>query len=193
MVKSRGKSGFSNQLRARAPLRIPVGRLRTTLLLHIGAYLRRRRARPRSRSRTPSRRQHGGWWQLVGLLDTFGLGDGRSRCSLLPSHSLRVVRVARAFYLATRDRVGPSTAGRPNRGGPQPVVSKSHPSGKNGVTGHRRSGGSLPRRGRRGAGADMRGRPEPAGLSITKGRMVGSNFGEPCRREYVPRILMTFV
>ena len=33
-----------------------------------------------------------------------GLGGGRSRCSLLPSRSLRVVQVARAFVSATRER-----------------------------------------------------------------------------------------
>ena len=51
-----------NQVRARAPLRVAVGRLGTTPLLRIGASLRRRRARPRPRSRTSSRRRYGGWW-----------------------------------------------------------------------------------------------------------------------------------
>ena len=75
---------------------------------------------------------------------------------------------------ATRDRVGPNPAGRPRRGGPPAVVSESHPSGESGDAGRRRPGGSLPRRGRRGAGAGLRGRPEPAGPSITKGGWVGS-------------------
>ena len=65
---------------------------------------------------------------------------------------------------ATRDRVGPDAAGRPRRGRPLAVVSESHPSGESGDMGRRRPGGSLPRAR---AGADLRGRPEPAGPSIT--------------------------
>ena len=53
---------FSNQVRAHAPLRVAVGRLGTTPLLHIDASLRRRRERPRPQSRTSSRRRYGGWW-----------------------------------------------------------------------------------------------------------------------------------
>ena len=53
---------YIHQVRARAPLRVAVGRLGTTPLLHIGASLRRRRARPRPRTRTSSRRRYGGWW-----------------------------------------------------------------------------------------------------------------------------------
>ena len=78
---------------------------------------------------------------------------------------------------ATRDRVGPSAAGRPRRGGPPAVImiSESHPSGESGNTGRRRPGGSLPGCCRRGAGAGLCCRPEPAGPSITKGRVgVGS-------------------
>ena len=51
-----------------------------------------------ARSRTPSRRRHGGggsWWAC--RPDMFGLGGGSSRCSLLSSRALRVVRVARAL------------------------------------------------------------------------------------------------
>ena len=58
-----------------APLRVAVGRLRTKPLLHIGASLRHRRARPRPRSRTPSRRRHeggGSWWAI--WPDSFWLG-----------------------------------------------------------------------------------------------------------------------
>ena len=79
-------------------------------------------------------------------LTRFGLGGGRSCCSLLPTQSSEYhVRSCRA----TRDRVGSSAAGRQYRanGGQQAVVSESHPSGESGDTGRRRSGGSesLPR------------------------------------------------
>ena len=53
----------------------------------------------------------------VGRLGTvgqtrFGLGGGRSRCSLLPSRSLRVVRVARVF-VSGHPRPGRAQCGRP--------------------------------------------------------------------------------
>ena len=119
-----------------APLRVAVGRLRTKPLLHIGASLRHRRARPRPRSRTPSRRRHeggGSWWAI--WPDSFCLGGRRSRCSLLPSRPLRVVRVARAFMSGQPEPGRPNAAGRPRRGGPLTVVSESHPSGESGHTG----------------------------------------------------------
>ena len=49
----KGLVGMEFTLPSSAPLRIAVGRLRTTPLLHIGAYIHRRRARPRPLSRTP--------------------------------------------------------------------------------------------------------------------------------------------
>ena len=75
---------------------------------------------------------------------------------------------------ATRDRVGPNPTGWSCRGGPPAVVSESHPIGESGDAGRRRQGGSLHRRGRRSAGAGLRGRPKPAGPSITEGGWVGS-------------------
>ena len=84
----------------------------------------------------------------------FGLGSGRSRCSLIPPLQLSPSRSSRTdshvrSCRATRDRVSPNAAGRPCRGGPPVVESESHPSGESSDTGPRRPGGSLPRRGRR--------------------------------------------
>ena len=51
-------AGGFNQVRTRAPLRVAVGRLRTTPLMHIGAALRHSRARPRPAFTSVT----WGWW-----------------------------------------------------------------------------------------------------------------------------------
>ena len=95
----------------------------------------------------------------------FGLGGGCSRCSLLPSRSLSL-SLSRPGRTCVR--VGPPATGS----GPM------RPAGL-AVAGRRRrvrvasKWSSLPRRGRRGAWAGLRGRPEPAGPSITEGRVSG--------------------
>ena len=113
--------------RSSAGTRAASGRRRQ----HIGASLRCRRARLRTQSRTPSRRRHRGGGVVIGGpvgRTRFGLGGGRSRCSLLPRSalplspsSLRVVRVADAFVspvtcprciLHGSIRVGPGGPGR---------------------------------------------------------------------------------
>ena len=98
----------TNQVRARrgAPLRIAVGRLKTTPLLHICASLRHRRARPQPRStlRTPSRRRH-----RVVVADGVGppaTGSGPTRA------------------------VGHAVAALPRQ---QAVVSQAHPSEESGL------------------------------------------------------------
>ena len=106
-------------------------RLRTKSLLHIGASLRRARPGP------DRRRLHVGGMRAVVAggpfgRTRFGLGGGRSRCSLHPSRALRVVRVARAFVSG---HPGPNAVGRPRRGWPLAVVSESYPSGESGHTG----------------------------------------------------------
>ena len=92
------------QVLARAPLRVAVGRLRTTTLLNICAFLRRGRARTWTwpQKRTPSRRPGVLWgWGWGGLLvaggpvgrTRSGLGGGCFCLSLLPSRSFRLIRV----------------------------------------------------------------------------------------------------
>ena len=111
----------------------------------------------------------------------FGLGGGRSRCSLpslqppVLSESSESYRLVRAFMSGHPRPVGPIATSRPRRGGVPDVVSESHPSGESGDTGRpgRLPGGSLPCCCRRGAGAGLRCHPEPACPSITGERVGG--------------------
>ena len=150
---------------ARAPLWVAVGRLGTTPLLDTGASLRRRRAHR-------GRLHVGGMGGLVGGGPVgqrrFGLGDGPSRCSLLPSLSFRVVGVTRAFvsgnpwpgrvrpvspWPAAGRRIRVASEWRERRHGAPPAGGLVAP----------------PRPARR------RGRSaRPAGPRITKGRVGGS-------------------
>ena len=68
---------------------------------------------------------------------------------------------------ATRDRVGPDAAGV---AGCWPSYSSRIRVTTAATLGRRLPGGPLPRRGRRGAGIRLRGRPEPTSPSITEGR-----------------------
>ena len=92
------------------------------------------------------------------LKQRFGLEGGRSRCSLLPPRSLRVVQ-----FVSGHPRPVP------RRGGPPAVVSKSHSSGESGDTGATGRGARCPAA----AGAAPRGRPELAGPSINEGLVGG--------------------
>ena len=109
----------------------------------------------------------------------FGLWGGCSRCSLLPSRALRVVRVARALVSVHPRPIGPDAAGRPRRGGSPAVVSESHPSGESGDTGAPPAGGLVAPPGPAlgqvcAAGPSRRFRASP------KGGRVGSALGWPC-------------
>ena len=78
------------------------------------------------------------WWAC--RPDTFWLARWSLSLQPRPSRSVRVVRVARAFVLG-HPRPDRFQRGRPRRGGPQAVVSESHPSGESGGTERHRPGG----------------------------------------------------
>ena len=117
----------------------------------------------------------------------FGLWGGCSRCSLLPSRALRVVRVARALVSVHPRPIGPDAAGRPRRGGSPAVVSESHPSGESGDTGAPPAGGLVAPPG------PALGQVCAAGPSRRfRGRGGGHpHLGDRARRECVPRVLIT--
>ena len=102
-------------------------------------------------------------------LTCYALGGGLHRCSLLPSSSLQVVRIAHTF-LSGQPRQG--LACRPCSGWPPAVVSKSHPSGKSGDMCRPRQWGSLFRRCRREPGqvyAACPSRPVLAAVRASRG------------------------
>ena len=114
-------------VRARASLRVAVGRLRTTPLLHICASLRSGQARTWNRrwQKTPSRRldwggKGGNCW--VCWPDTFWLGRWLLTSQPPPGTSPPALSGSYESNLNAADR--------PHRGGPQAVVSESHPSGE---------------------------------------------------------------
>ena len=121
----------------------------------------------------------------------FGLGGGRSHCSLLPSRSLRVVRVAR---LSVSGHPRPCWARRGRRGGLLALVFESHPSDDSGDTGAPPAGGPVapPRPARR---RDTSARPARADQSEHHRRAGGcdQNLDNRARRKYIPTILITYL
>ena len=104
--------------------------------------------------------------------DTFWLG--RWSLSLQPPPlPLSPSRPSHKCVRVGPPATGPNAAGRPRRGGPPAVVSESYPSGESGDAD----------RGRRGAGAGLRGRSELASPTETKASHLGADVGTHAVRD----------
>ena len=130
---------------------------------------------PLGTTTAPSRLQHGGGVAGVPVgLTRFGLGGGLAAASSPPALS-ELSESHMCSCQATRDQVRSIGRGRPatpwRAAGRRIQIASEWRELRHWA---QPAGGSLPRRCRLGAGAGLRGRPLPAGLSITKGGWVGS-------------------